>query len=84
MARRGKARGKRLGVGEWGIWQQGGPSSAADDPVYIDNMYRFFRDHAADVAYDSYQNSQPVHWLCPVTPFSRAALRYATNWKAGR
>ena len=42
-----KAHGKQLGIAEWGLWRQGGLSAAqADDPVYIDNMYRFFRANA--------------------------------------
>src|SRR4051812_12553865 len=38
--------GKRLGVAEWGIKQVPGQTAAeADAPVYMDNMYRFFRDN---------------------------------------
>ena len=39
-----KAHGKKLGVGEYAVWRQGTLTYAqADDPVYMDNMYRFFR-----------------------------------------
>ena len=31
--------GKRLGMAEWGVWDQG-QGARADDPVYMDNMYR--------------------------------------------
>src|SRR4051812_19181135 len=40
-----QSRGKKLAVSEWGIKQLGGQTAAqADDPVYTDNTYRFFRD----------------------------------------
>jgi hypothetical protein len=36
---------KKLGVAEWGLKQLDTQTAAqADDPVYMDNMYRFFRD----------------------------------------
>ena len=37
-----QAHGKRLGVAEWGVWAQG-LRRWADDPVYIANMYKFFK-----------------------------------------
>ena len=42
----------------------------ADDPVYIDNMYRFFRDNAGDIAYETYFNGMTgLHPLCPGTTY---------------
>jgi hypothetical protein len=76
-----RAHGKRLGIGEWGLWHQGGSMSAADDPVYIDNMYRFFRDNAGSIAYETYFNAMAdQHLLCPSTHFPKAAARYKANW----
>jgi hypothetical protein len=83
-----RAHGKRLGVGEWGVWRQGGQSAAqADDPVYVDNMYRFFRGNAGSIAYDTYIASDSAnggHALCPSTAFPRAAAQYRADWSAGK
>ena len=55
--------------------------SAADDPVYIDNMYRFFRGNAGSIAYETYFNAMAdQHLLCPSTHFPKAAARYRANW----
>src|SRR4051794_14669356 len=83
-----RAHGKRLGVSEWGIWDRPEWGTAtADDPVYIDNMYRFFRANAASIAYETYQNNNTSatdgHQLCPTTPFPRARAMYAQRWRAG-
>ena len=76
-----RAHGKRLGVGEWGVWNQGGRTAAADNPVYIDNMYRFFRSNAPSIAYETYFNAMPdEHALCPSTRFPKAAARYKAGW----
>src|SRR3954463_2238370 len=41
-----KAHSKTFAVAEWGVWRQSDLTSAqADDPVFVDNMYRFFRDN---------------------------------------
>ena len=61
--RAAQAHGKRLGVAEWAIWDQG-EGRKADDPVYMDNMARFFRANAGSIAYETYFNTgsppQPV------------------------
>jgi hypothetical protein len=80
--------GKKLGVSEWGIWDRPEWDTAtADDPVYIDNMYRFFKKNAANIAYEAYQNNNTSatdgHQLCPTTPFPRAQRMYAQDWQAG-
>jgi hypothetical protein len=80
-----RAHGKRLGVGEWGIWDQGVPASVADDPVYIDNMARFFRANAGSIAYETYFNAMSdQHTLCPNTRFPKSAARYKADWGVGR
>ena len=49
-------------------------ATAADDPVYIDNMYRLFRANAADIAYETYFNAMPdAHALCNGTGRPRAS-----------
>jgi hypothetical protein len=76
--------GKKLAVSEWGVWQQAGQAAAAaDDPVYVDNVFRFFGANAADVAYESYFNKLSVHQLCPSTLFPNAAAKYQADWGLG-
>ncbi len=78
-----RAHGKRLGVGEWGIWDQGQPAAQADDPVYIDNMYRFFKANAGSIAYETYFNAMAdQHLLCPTTRFPKASAMYAKDFGA--
>ena len=83
-----RAHGKKLGLTEWGIWDTDQVSTRqADDPVYIDDMYRFFRDNAASIGWEAYQNNvtsaDDGHQLCPTTPFPRARDMYARRWRAG-
>jgi hypothetical protein len=79
-----KAHGKKLAVGEYGIWRQGATTAAqADDPVYVDNMYRFFRGNAGSIAYETYFNTGGDHSLCPRTRFPQAAARYRADWGDG-
>jgi len=84
-----RSRGKKLAVSEYGLWRQGAMTAAqADDPVYVDNMYRFFRDHAADLAYETYFNAMAdQHALCNAdgtpTSFPGAAAAYKADWSLG-
>ena len=84
-----KQHGKRLAVSEWGVWRQDAMTAArADDPVYVANMYRFFRDHAADLAYEAYFDAfADRHALCNYdgapTSFPAAAAAYAAAWGGG-
>jgi hypothetical protein len=48
-------------------------------------MYRFFRDHAADIAYETYFNAMPdQHLLCPTTQFPNATATYKADWSLGQ
>ena len=82
-----KDHGKLLGIGEWGVWRHPGQTATvADDPVYIDNMHRFFAVQAANVAYETYFNADPPdgeHALCPGAPFPRALATYKAAWGGG-
>jgi hypothetical protein len=83
-----RSHGKRLGVSEWGVWDTASVDPAtADDPVYVDDMYRFFKANAASIAYEAYQNNNASttdgHQLCPTTLFPRARDTYAQDWQAG-
>ncbi|HEY0435950.1 MAG TPA: hypothetical protein VGC92_04875 [Phenylobacterium sp.] len=80
-----RSHGKKLGLGEWGLWDRGQGPAQADDPVYIDNMYRFFRDNAADIAYETYLNGiAGQHPLCPGTTFPRSTAQYQADWSLGQ
>jgi hypothetical protein len=72
-----RARGKRLAVSEWGLW---GTSSVADTPVYVENMFRFFRTHASQLAYESYFQCAALHQMYPSTKFPRASRTYRQLW----
>ena len=78
---------KKLGVGEWGIRRLPGQSAAqADDPVYMDNMYRFFRNNAADIAYETYFDGNTgvgSSSICPGNQFPKAAAMYGHDWGQG-
>jgi hypothetical protein len=85
-----KQHGKKLAVSEYGVWQRDALTAAqADDPVYIDNMYRFFKTNAADIAYESYFNAKPDdHALCNAdgtpTAYPNAAAMYQADWSLGQ
>jgi hypothetical protein len=74
-----KSRGKKLAVSEWGVWDQG-DLAKADNPAYVENMYRFFRDNAANIAYENYYSCPLVHQLYPSTRFTKARARYKELW----
>jgi hypothetical protein len=79
-----KAHGKKLSVPEWGVWDRDSGGPTADNPVYIDNMYRFFRDNAPDIAYENYYNSSLRHQLNPSTKYPKAGAKYRELWSAGQ
>ena len=79
-----KAHSKTFSVAEWGVWRQGDLTSAqADDPVFVDNMYRFFRDNAASIGYETYFDANPAngdHALCPGAQFPSSTATYKADW----
>jgi hypothetical protein len=53
--------------------------------VYIQNMYRFFRDNGGSIAYETYFNAMAdQHLLCPSTRFPKAAATYKALWASGK
>jgi hypothetical protein len=74
------AYGKKLGIGEWGIAARSVEPPAADSPVYIQNMYRFFKKNAPSIAYESYYNCSSLHRLYPDSPFPKASAMYRKLW----
>ena len=80
-----RAHGKGLAVSEWGVWDNGQGAAAADDPVYIRNMYGFFRAHADRLEYESYFDDRPgVNQIFPVGAFPRASAAYQQLWATGQ
>jgi len=80
-----KARGRKLGIGEWGQWARSGESfSQADNPVYIDQMHRFFRANANDLAYENYFNCRQEHQIYPTKGLPKSSSRYRELWASGR
>jgi hypothetical protein len=77
------SRGKKLGIAEWGIWDQGQGPLRADNPLYIDNMYAFFKENAENLAYENYYNCPSVHRIFPTTSFPLSAARYRQLWSGG-
>jgi hypothetical protein len=74
-----KKRGKTLGVPEWGVWRNGDAGSP-DNAVYIANMYSFFSQNAADIAYECYHNMGGPHQLYPSAEFPKARAEYQRWW----
>jgi hypothetical protein len=75
-----KKLGKKLSVSEWGLW---GTSTIADNPVYIENMFRFFKANASSIVYESYFNCASLHYIYPRSIFPKARERYRALWSAG-
>jgi hypothetical protein len=78
-----RARGKSLSVPEWGVWDNGEPADP-DNPLYIENMYRFFRSNAAGIEYENYYNRPLSHQLHPSARFPQARARYQQLWSSGQ
>jgi hypothetical protein len=73
---------KKLAVSEWAIWQRSNQTAAqADDPVYVDHMYRLFDANTGSIAHESYLNAPGGHALCPSTSYPNAAAKYRADWQ---
>lgn len=64
-----RSKGKKFAIGEWGVGRSG------DNPIYIQNMYEFFRDCGANLAHEAYFNAAE-HRLYPSTRSPRSAELY--------
>lgn len=49
-----RSKGKKLSVSEWGLRRR----ASSDNPLYIELMLSFFRENAANIAYEAYYNPQ--------------------------
>ncbi|MEK0083668.1 glycoside hydrolase family 26 protein [Benzoatithermus flavus] len=80
-----RSKGKRLSVPEWGI---GGPTDACarpgvDNPLFVENMFRFFRVNAASIAYEAYFNGAlPTgsHVIAPPDDNPLSWAKYNALW----
>ena len=55
--------------------------------MFMDNMYRFFKNNAADIAYETYFDGNTAvgnSSLCPGDQFPKAAAVYKKDWGSGR
>ena len=77
-----KKHGKPIALTEWGNWAYAGRATPADNPLFIQTMFDFFKTNAADIAYETY-------WACPLkhrvgppgtSNFPNASLTYKTLW----
>ena len=67
-------RGKKVGVGEWGLRRNG------DNPDFVRRTFEQFRANAANLAYESYFNRKAEHKLHPSTRYPRSAQAYRELW----
>lgn len=77
------ARGKLLGVPEWGLWQKTTSTKVADDPLYMRNMHGVFKANAKRIAYENYFNCKTVHQIHPTTTFPKGSAEYRKLWSGG-
>ncbi len=73
--------GKKLGFGEWGLGDKNG--GAFDNPLYITNMYNFFRTNRDLIAYEAYFNCGglgPSYLVYPEYHNPRAGAAYRNLW----
>ncbi len=74
-----KARGKKLGVAEWGCMLDGThPGAYGDNPEFINGMFQFFTNNAAFIAYECYFNQSDSR--LSQHPLARA--KYRELWGA--
>ena len=65
------------------MWDNGEPAPA-DNPVYIENMYRFFSLNADSIEYENYYNRAIAHQLHPATRYNAAKAKYQQLWSGDR
>ena len=80
-----KEHGKKVGIGEWAI-SDGGAGGGFDNPLFIENMYRFFERNAEHIAYETYFNCgrKGVYRVYPSTHNPDAAAAYRRLWSGKR
>ena len=82
-----KSKGKRLGISEWGVVNGPVyPGGGGDNAYFISRMFQFFKENAADIAYESYfdRNATQLGWYHRLTPENnpQALAAYQARFKA--
>jgi hypothetical protein len=75
--------GKRLGIGEWGLWKLGDANhGGGDNPTFIRKMFETFQANADIMAYEVYFNSQSAgHRLAATgSDYPEASAAYRQMW----
>ena len=73
--------GKRFSCSEWGI--NNGRYGCIDNAFYIEQMWQFFSNNAANIAYENYFNQKPYHQLTPGDVNPNASAKYKRLWGVG-
>ncbi len=63
------SKGKQLEMAEWGAGRLG------DNPIYVQNMYDFFRDAGSNLAHEGYFNAR-VHQIYSTTSLPKSSAIY--------
>jgi len=70
-----KSQGKKLSVAEWGVIK-GSPYSGGDNPVFVANMLKFFRNNAGAIGFESYFNVNTGGWTHRLQDNPKAGAAY--------
>ena len=76
-----KSKGKPLAVGEWGL-SNGYTRRSKDNPVFIENMYKFLKKNARNISYASYYNCQSnnKYRIYPKSANPKSSATYKRLW----
>jgi hypothetical protein len=76
-----KARGKKLSLPEWGVWNE---SRGGDNPFFIQKMHETFKRNAGVIAYEGYFNcSKARHRLYTAGINPKSSAMYKQLWSRG-
>lgn len=72
-----KRHGKKFAVPEWALANGMKYAEASkDNPLYMELMFNFFKENAADIAYESYFNTVYYHQIVPSIRNPKGAAAY--------
>lgn len=74
------SRGKLFAIPEWGLANGLDPDSK-DNPLFISQMYNFFRLYANNLAYEAYFNAGSHAQLCSVLRSPKGSAAYRTIYQ---
>lgn len=82
LVRFAKTNDKKVGVGEWALSQWRG-NGGGDNPLFIRNVYQFFKSNAKMISYEIYYNcgSDNSYWrIYPGKANPRGSVEYRRLW----